>query len=104
MTAPPPIRVVSAYHLRRLFNERRLAEAARSGELTTQLRKDSHPSPPQAPEPVCTRSQAVVYLDADGNQIALVHQYMRRDGTLGASGLPDPKWLLHEGEVLIPEE
>lgn len=45
-----------------------------------------------------------MYLDADGNQIALVHQYLRRDGTLGASGLPDPKWLLHEGEVLIPEE
>ncbi len=53
---------------------------------------------------MCTRSQLITYFDADGRRVAIVHQYLRRDGTLGASGLPDPKWLLHEGEVLIPEE
>ena len=27
-------------------------------------------------------------------KVAMVHQYLRPDGTLGASGLPDPKRLL----------
>ncbi len=57
-----------------------------------------------AGEPVCTRSQLVTYFDADGERVAIVHQYLRQDGTLGASGLPDPKWLLHGGEVLLPED
>ena len=35
----------------------------------------------------------VRYLDADGNVVAMVHQYLLPDGTLGASGNPDPKWL-----------
>ena len=87
-----------------MFNQLDRAEAAAAGALSTQVRRDSHPSPPRAGEPLCTRSQAVAYLDSDGKQIAIVHQYLRRDGTLGASGLPDPKWLLHEGEVLVPDE
>jgi hypothetical protein len=29
----------------------------------------------------------------------MVHQYLRPDGTLGASGLPDPKLVVHEGVV-----
>jgi hypothetical protein len=27
----------------------------------------------------------------------MVHQYLQPDGTLGASGQPDPKRLLHDG-------
>ncbi len=37
-------------------------------------------------------------------KVALVHQYLRPDGRIGASGMPDPKWLLGEGEILVPEE
>jgi len=44
-------------------------------------------------EPVCTRSQLVVYVTPEGESVALVHQYRRIDGTLGASGKPDPKRL-----------
>jgi len=32
--------------------------------------------------------------------VALVHQYLRRDGSLGASGKPDPKMLFDRGELL----
>ena len=67
------------------------------------MREDRHPAQPGANEPVCTRTQIVTYYDRDGTQIAIVHQYLRRDGAIGASGRPDPKWLLHEGEVLRPE-
>jgi len=38
----------------------------------------------------------VFYLDA-GLEVARVHQYLRTDGTLGASGLPDPKAVLENG-------
>ena len=77
---------------------------ALSGEPTTEVRRDRHPSQPRAGEPVCTRSQLVTYVDVQGQRVAIVHQYLRQDGTLGASGLPDPKWLLHDGEVLLPED
>jgi len=54
---------------------------------------------PPVGEPVCTRSQIAVYLDQYGEKSAIVHQYLRPDGALGASGRPDPKWLLVGGLV-----
>ena len=41
----------------------------------------------------------VSFLDSDNNELARVHQYLRPDGTIGASGKPDPKRLL-EGNIL----
>ena len=90
--------------LRRLFNELGLFEAAQRGEFSIRVKRDGHPSALWVGEPVCTRSQAVGYIDADGREIAVVHQYLRRDGSIGASGRPDPKRLLHNGELLISEE
>jgi hypothetical protein len=65
--------------------------------LLTRTVADRHPAAPWAAQPVCTRSQMVEYLDADGAGVALVHQYRRRDGSLGASGRPDPKWVVVAG-------
>ena len=67
------------------------------------MKRDKHPSPPRADEPICTRSQIIAYLDAEGRRVAVVHQFVRQDGSIGASGRPDPKMLLHEGETLLPE-
>ena len=53
--------------------------------------------------PPCTLSQIVKYLDASGRPVAVVHQYLLANGTLGASGRPDPKWLLHDGTILRAE-
>ncbi len=61
--------------------------------------KDAHPSPPLADEPICTKSQLLAYYDHDGNKVAEAHQYLRTDGTIGASGKPDPKEILHEGVI-----
>ncbi len=44
-------------------------------------------------EPPGTRSQLIRYLDQKGSWVVEVHQYLRPDGTLGASGRPDPKRL-----------
>ena len=35
--------------------------------------------------------------------VAGVHQYLRRDGTIGASGRPDPKELFVNGTLYILE-
>jgi hypothetical protein len=41
----------------------------------------------------------VYYDKTTKEKIAIVHQYRLQDGTLGASGLPDPKVLRHGGVV-----
>lgn len=44
-------------------------------------------------------SQTVDYWDDQGHKVARVHQYRKKDGTLGASGKPDPK-VLRVGDIL----
>ena len=106
MTTPSgPIRV-SEWRIRWLFKKHRFIRRIRSGELTEKLKRDSHPSRTEAQEPYCTRTQQISYLDASSQEVARVHQYLRTDGTIGASGKPDPKRLqigknlyrLHKGE------
>jgi hypothetical protein len=87
----------TAHELRRLFNDNGILEKAETGELTIQVIKDAHPTPPMADEPICTRSQLLAYFDADGKKIAEAHRYLRKDGKIGASGKPDPKTVLHNG-------
>ena len=77
--------------------ERRVAE----GELVARVLANGHPTPPRAPEPICTRSQMVGYFDVRNRKIAEVHQYVRPDGTIGASGRPDPKRLVENGILFI---
>jgi hypothetical protein len=95
-----PRRKTTANELRRRFNQRGLWSDVQAGKLMQHVVKDRHPSPPVAKEPICTRSQLVRYADQRGKTVALVHQYLRQDGTLGASGRPDPKMLLDGGELL----
>lgn len=92
--------VVTAAELRRLFRDHDFLSRAQRGELRTALVAESHPSPPRANLPLCTRSQVVAYLER-GEKVALVHQYLLPDGTLGASGRPDPKRLLIDGQLYI---
>lgn len=51
-------------------------------------------------EPAETSSEIRAYYDLDGTMVAKVHCYRRPNGTLGGSGLPDPKWLYIDGVVL----
>jgi hypothetical protein len=100
---PHSIVRVSTLELRRMFNEERLYEQSKTGALRSVLTKEKHPSPQPAGEPFCTRSQMISYINAEGREIARVHQYLRPDGTIGGSGKPDPKRMLHEGTIyLIP--
>ena len=96
-----PLYPVMPHELRQMFNEGRYYERVKAGEFTQKVLKNRHPALPVANEPVCTRSQIIAYHDNSGNRIALVHQYLRRDGSLGASGQPDPKRLLSNGILYV---
>ena len=93
--ATPPIIRVSEWRMRRRFNRGRYYERLLAGELTSRMHQ-THPSRTKANEPFCTYTQEVFYIDA-GTEVARVHQYLRPDGTLGASGKPDPKMLVESG-------
>ena len=86
-----------------MFNDGRYWEQTKQGILQAILVADNHPSSPRANEPICTRSQYIIYINRDGRKVAGVHQYLRRDGKIGASGRPDPKELLIDGILYMPE-
>src|SRR5271168_3101803 len=93
-----PVRI-NEWKMRWLFKRHRFLEKVKSGELTEQTTRDTHPTRTVAAEPFCTRTQEVSYLDSTRNEVARVHQYLRRDGTIGATGRPDPKRLVIRGQL-----
>ena len=84
-----------------MFNEGNYVARVKVGELSPRLVREHHPSSPKARVPFCTQSQSIAYLDGNGDEVVLVHQYLQPDGTLGASGLPDPKRLLKDGVLYV---
>ena len=89
------VRYVEAEAMRQAFNQAQLYHRLLAGELQASVRDDSHLSRARAvnlDSPFCTHSQIAAYFE-ESELIAVVHQYLQPDGTLGASGQPDPKWL-----------
>ena len=99
--SPVPLKKVSATELRSLFNDQRYAQKAANGELSVKIIREGHPSPARSGEPPCTKSQILAYLNAKGQSVAILHQYLRKDGTIGASGKPDPKKVFHDGVLHV---
>lgn len=44
------------------------------------------------------------YVNESLHRIFPVHFYLRRDGTIGGSGKPDPKWLFEDGIVYAAQK
>jgi hypothetical protein len=66
----------------------------KNGNLRVAKLKPGHlvnPDPRQGP--FCTHWQFIRYVNDSDELIVEIHQYLRPDGTLGASGKPDPKRL-----------
>ena len=85
-----------------MFNEGRYHERSLAGELLREILADGHPTSPHAPEPFCTRSQYVAYIDPNtGLKVAEAHLYQRVDGTIGASGRPDPQRIWTENALYV---
>src|SRR5258707_1282052 len=89
-----PRKYVPAWKIQELFNRGNYWRRMQQGEFTAVLKKDVL-APRKSWLPSGTRSQLVAYYNSAGTKIAIVHQYLKPDGTLGASGRPDPKLLLH---------
>jgi hypothetical protein len=85
--------------LRRLFNEGKFQ--ARKGEFTEHIDKEKviplelarklRNATPQ------TKSQYVLWLDANGNTVVEIHRYLNPDGTIAGSGGNDPKRITIKG-------
>jgi hypothetical protein len=43
-------------------------------------------------------------VDSDGRMVAEVHRYLRPDGTIGASGVPDPKRISFGGTLYVADD
>lgn len=99
MSPIDPVKWVSPSIIRKLFNDGQYYHRVLSGQLTTYIKADVVLKAPPEGEPPGTRSQIVIYYDKASHFVALVHQYLRPDGELGASGKPDPKKLFHEGRM-----
>lgn len=82
-----------------MFNKAGYWERAKSGEFKVVLRRNSHLNSPPEDLPFCTHSQTLRYFDADGNKVAVVHQYLLPDNSIGRSGLPDPKFMQINGKT-----
>jgi hypothetical protein len=95
-----PIEWVTEDIIRQIFNNRQLYAQVQAGHLVAYVKRSSHPKVPPVGEPVCTWSQIVYYYTPEGEPAAIVHQYFRPDGTLGASGLPDPKRLFLKDRII----
>jgi hypothetical protein len=71
-------------------------------ELLETIQNEGTPNPKYG-EPAGSLSQIVAYCPVErgkiGKPIALAHRYLRPDGSIGASGLPDPKWVLDQGKL-----
>ena len=94
---------VSEDERRRIFNDGRYYERMKIGEFRQvtvyeRLRKSGDRRIRN------TMIQIVDYRDRFGNTLARVHQFRRRDGMIGASGLPDPKSIFHEGVLYTIDE
>ena len=98
-----PVKYVSASQIRSIFNDGRFEDLVAYKVLSEKLIREGLPSA-DAKQPPGTKSQIVAYLDSHGKQVALVHRYLRPDGTLGASGRPDPKKVFRDGTLYVLDE
>src|SRR2546430_473180 len=85
----PGQKLVDARTLRQMFNAGQYWERLQAGQLGSRGGASRYPGPPF--EPFCTFSQIVRYYTLTQERVAVVHQYLRPDGTVGGSGRPDPK-------------
>jgi len=91
---------VTPQTIRQAFNSCQLWKRIKSGEFYQTVFSERHPDPPLKGEPPCTWSQILVYWTQDRQPIAMVHQYLHPDGTIGGSGKPDPKRILVNDKLL----
>lgn len=81
-----------------MFNEDRFVERAENSELKVVVLHSGTPSP-DVGLPPGSRSELVSYRDLNNLELARAHRYVLPDGTVGASGKPDPKRIYKDGKL-----
>lgn len=81
-----------------MFNEEQFEERVKKGEIKVVLIHSGIPSP-EVGLPSGSRTEMISYRDINGLELARAHQYVLPDGTIGASGQPDPKRILKDGKL-----
>jgi len=104
MPEPPTKKFVSEEEIRKIFNDNNCLYRIASGDFAKETIYDEHVKRNKPRIPKCSRSQIITYRDSEGQDVAKVHRYLKRDGTLGGSGKPDPKWLLHDNILYLPDK
>jgi hypothetical protein len=89
-------KLVSKQELRQRFNEGKYWERVKSGELREIVRTDKPTK--AAHQPSGSRSQIIAYFDGS-RKVAIVHQYLRADGSIGGSGRPDPNEITEDDVI-----
>jgi hypothetical protein len=93
--------LICVWQLYTWFNEDRIVERVAAGSVSISIR-NSRPAPPHSWLMSGTLSQTVTFLDESGRAVAIAHRYLQPDGSLGASGEYDAKWLRRQGAVYVP--
>ena len=91
---------VTANKIRALFNKSQYYEKIQKGLLQgTVIRRTLLQYPNKMNEPQGTYSEIIKYREKKTGFLVYVHQYSRPDGSIGASGKPDPKFLQIGGKL-----
>jgi hypothetical protein len=90
--------ITSALEVRAVFNAY-FQPRVENGELL-QLSLPATLTGHTSGQPVGTLSETLLYLDERG-VVARAHRFLTPDGEISASGLPDPKAVLFEGQWLV---
>ena len=93
---PLPIKRITPEEMRKRFNEGGYWEKVLKGEWTVHT-LESRISDALTDETVEITSVMLSYHNKNGVEVARVHQYMRPDQSIAASGRPDPKRLVQDG-------
>jgi hypothetical protein len=104
---PEQVKYVPARILQDKFNASQYPIMILQGKLKAKFignRHLKHPEERREPEPYCTRGQTIRYSDVNGKWQVEVFQYLRPDGTLGASGKQDPKRMRLDGAIYVLEK
>ena len=92
--------VTSADEVRAIFNSTILPAVA-EGRVRFRVLDETEPSE-RSNQPRGTVSQTLGYFVGD-QMVARAHRFLLKDESVSASGLPDPKWVVFEGTILIAE-
>ena len=94
-----PQRFVCPWRLREIYNAADFEGRDARGELMTDIISSAPPAP-GSNEPPGTLSQRLRYSTPEGRAFAVVHRYLRPDGTIGGRGRSDPEILFTPSERL----